>query len=71
MVLGLVLEKQRFNWDMSDRYVEVMKLLETSDEERIPVIKNKEWARLEGPVAHGNIYKRGKGKMQDHKCSQC
>ena len=68
---GLVLEKLRFNWNIPDRYVEllnfqleVMNLLETRAHKINDGRNNtshKELARSGGSVGHGNIYTRGKG----------
>ena len=70
---GLLLEKPRFNWDLSNRYVELLnflleviniletRILEINKEERILVTKN--WLGWEGPVTHGNFHTGGKGTI--------
>ena len=72
-----MLQKLRFNWDVPDRYVEllnfqldVMNILETrkykrNDGERKPVIKN--WLGGEGLWLVETFTQEGKEKKQNHK----
>ena len=74
---GLVLEKLRFNWDMPDRYVEllnfqleVMNILETrayeiNNEERMPVIRD--WLGLKGMLLTETFTQEKKEKCKTTK----